>query len=140
MEAGQCKPVHRYRKLSSNFVSKLIRKCEHNCAGFGHHTTVGGTSYYQNLISTTSVSVQVLSSASASGYPMPTLQYYPFPPPVFNPAMIQAPSTATIKDLVELLTLNKKDFLPGWNPAKINRNPLQWHEWYGQFNSAIDCK
>ena len=93
--------------------------------------TVGGTTYYQNSISSTSASAQVLSAASAPGYPMPTLPGYPFPPPMVNPAMLQAPSTFTIKDLTELLTLNKKDLLPAWNLAKFNGNPLQWHEWYG---------
>ena len=71
--------------------------------------TVGGTTYYQSLISSTSVSAQVLSPVSAPGYPMPTLPCYPFPPPMVNPAMLQAPSTVTIKDLAELLTFNKKD-------------------------------
>ena len=45
-----------------------------------------------------------------------------------------------MKDLAELLTLNKKDLLPDWNLAKFNGNPLQWHEWYGQFKSAIDSQ
>ena len=102
--------------------------------------TVGGTTYYQNLISSTSVSAQVLSPASAPGYAMPTLPYYSFPPPMVNPAMLQAPSTVTMKDLAELLTLNKKDLLPDWNLAKFNGNPLQWHEWYGQFKSANDSQ
>ena len=54
-----------------------------------------------------------------------------------NPARLQAPSTVTMKDLSELLTLNKMDLLQDWNLAKFNGNPLQWHEWYGQFKSAI---
>ena len=100
--------------------------------------TVGGTTYYQNPISSTSVSAQVFSPASSTGYSMPTLPYYRFPPPMVNPAKLQAPSTVIINDLAELLTLNKKDFLPDWNLAIFNGNPLQWHEWYGQFKSAID--
>ena len=59
---------------------------------------------------------------------------------MINPAMHQAPSTVTMKDLAEILTLNKKDLLPDWNLAKFNGNPLQWHEWYGQFKSAIDSQ
>ena len=135
MEAGQFKPVHCYRKLSPKFVSKLICKCEHKCTGFGR--IVGGTTFYQNPISSTSISAQVLSLVSASGYPMPKLLYYPIPPSMVNPAMLQAPSTVTMKDLAELITLNKMDLLPDWNLAKFNGNPLQWHEWYGQFKSAI---
>ena len=80
--------------------------------------TVGGTTYYQNLISSTSVSAQVLSPVSAPGYPMPTLPCYPFPLPMVNPAMLQAPITVTIKDLADFLTFIKKYFLPDWNLAK----------------------
>ena len=59
---------------------------------------------------------------------------------MINPVMHQAPSTGTVKDLAELVTLNKKDLLPDWNLAKFNGNPLQWHEWHGQFKSAIDSQ
>ena len=27
-----------------------------------------------------------------------------------------------------------------WKLAQYNGDPLQWHEWYGQFNSAIDSQ
>ena len=30
------------------------------------------------------------------------------------------------------------DLLPDWNLAKFKGNPLQWHEWYSHFKSAID--
>ena len=59
---------------------------------------------------------------------------------MINPAALQAPSTVTIKDLAELLTLNKEDLLPDWNLAKFNGNPLQWQECHGQFKSAIDLQ
>ena len=101
--------------------------------------TDGGTTYYENWISSTSVSAQVLSPMSGLGYTMPTLPYYPFPPPMVNPAMLQAPRTVTIKDLAERLNLNKK-YLPDWNLAMFNGNTLQWHECYGQFKSAIDSQ
>ena len=57
-----------------------------------------------------------------------------------NPAMLQAPSTVTMKDLAEILTLNKKDLLPDWNLAKFNGNSSQWHKWHGQFKSSIDSQ
>ena len=53
------------------------------------------------------------------------------------PAMNQAPSPIKIKDQAEVLTLNK-DLIPDWIIANFNGNPLQWHERYGQFKSAID--
>ena len=44
----------------------------------------------------------------------------------------------TIKDLAELLTISRKDPLPEWKLDKYDGNPLNWHEWYGQFRSAVD--
>ena len=44
----------------------------------------------------------------------------------------------TIKDLAELLTISRKDPLPEWELDKYDGNPLNWHEWYGQFRSAVD--
>ena len=50
------------------------------------------------------------------------------------------PSTTgfTIHDLALLLASTKKDHMPEWKLAHYNGNPIQWHEWYGQFKSAID--
>ena len=101
---------------------------------------VGGRTYYQNPISSTSVSEQVLSPPSALVYLMPTLPYYTFPPSMVNTAMLHASSTVSMKDLAELLNLNKKGLLPDWNLAKFNGNALQWHKWYGQFKSAFDSQ
>ena len=42
----------------------------------------------------------------------------------------------TINELVGLLS--RKDPLPEWKLSPYNGDPLQWHEWYGQFKSAID--
>ena len=33
---------------------------------------------------------------------------------------------------------SKKDHLPEWKLAGYSGDPLQWHEWFGQFKSAID--
>ena len=44
----------------------------------------------------------------------------------------------TLQDLAQILTSTKKDHLPGWKLAQFNGDPLQWHEWFGQFKSAID--
>ena len=51
--------------------------------------------------------------------------------PCTNPAL-------TMKDLAELLTVSRKDPLPEWKLSSFDGNPLQWHEWYGQFKSAVD--
>ena len=41
-------------------------------------------------------------------------------------------------DLAQLFTSTKKDHLPEWKLAQFNGDPLQWHEWFGLFKSAID--
>ncbi len=51
-----------------------------------------------------------------------------------------------MRDLVDLLTVSRKDPLPEWKlPADpripgLNGDPLLWHECYGQFKSAIDSQ
>ena len=40
----------------------------------------------------------------------------------------------TINELVEMLS--RKDPLPEWKFSVYNGDPLQWHERYGQFQSA----
>ena len=44
----------------------------------------------------------------------------------------------TMQDLAQLLSSTKKDHLPEWKLAQFNGDPLQWHDWFGQFKSAID--
>ena len=47
-------------------------------------------------------------------------------------------ATLTMNDLAKLLTVSRKDPLPEWKLSSFDGNPLQWHEWYGQFKSAVD--
>ena len=47
-------------------------------------------------------------------------------------------ATLTMNDLAKLLTVSRKDPLPKWKLSTFDGNPLQWHEWYGQFKSAVD--
>ena len=51
-----------------------------------------------------------------------------------------ASQQVTVKDLAELLSLSKRDTLPEWKLSQYNGDPLQWHEWHGQFSSAIDSQ
>ena len=44
----------------------------------------------------------------------------------------------TIQDLALLLASTKKDHLPEWKLAQYNGNPIQWHEWFGQFKRVVD--
>ena len=34
--------------------------------------------------------------------------------------------------------MNRKDPLPEWKLSQYNVDPLHWHEWFGQFVSAVD--
>ena len=43
-----------------------------------------------------------------------------------------------MNDFAQRLSAAKKDHLPEWKLAQNNGDPLQWHEWIGQFRSAID--
>ena len=40
-----------------------------------------------------------------------------------------------IEDLAEIVTMNRKDPLPEWT---LSQNHSHWHEWFGQFVSAVD--
>ena len=54
-----------------------------------------------------------------------------------------APSLDTadlIKRLAGAITCKKNDPLPEWKLSQYNGDPLQWHEWFGQFKSAIDAQ
>ena len=44
----------------------------------------------------------------------------------------------TISDLAQLSTISRRDPLPEWKLESYDGNPLQWHEWFGQFRSAVD--
>ena len=44
----------------------------------------------------------------------------------------------TVQDLVPQLASSRKDHLPEWKLAQYKGHPSQWHEWFGQFKSAID--
>ena len=96
----------------------------------------GGTTFYCNPLATTfpttALPIQQTTTA-ATNLPVPTF-----------PTTIQStvpPSTLTqvaVQDLAQLLTAAKKDHLPEWKLEQYSGDPLQWHEWIGQFRSAID--
>ena len=44
-----------------------------------------------------------------------------------------------LNDLVQALSVSKKDPLPEWKLAQYDGNPLQWHEWFGHFCSTVDA-
>ena len=42
------------------------------------------------------------------------------------------------REQAELLMQSGKDDLPEWKLAQFDGNPLNWHEWFGQFKSTVD--
>ena len=61
-------------------------------------------------------------------------------PPHPTPSTPFLVSADLIKQLADAITCKKNDPLPGWNLSEYNGDPLQWHEWYGQFKSAMDSQ
>ena len=49
-------------------------------------------------------------------------------------------NASLIKACTDALTSKRNDPLPEWKLSQYNGDPLQWHEWYGQFKSAIDSQ
>ena len=98
--------------------------------------TNGGTVYYVQPIalvtSTTNCSVPqtVTTFPSVTAPPFVPASSFTLPQPSAN--------SFTLQDLAQILTSTKKDHLPEWKLAQFNGDPLQWHEWFGQFKSAID--
>ena len=55
----------------------------------------------------------------------------PYPP-------VNEQKSLTIEDLAEIITMKQKGPLPEWKLSEVNGDPLHWHEWFGQFVSAVD--
>ena len=61
-------------------------------------------------------------------------------PPHPTPSAPSLDSADLIKQLAVAITCMKNDLLPEWNLSEYNGDLLQWHEWFGQFKSAIDSQ
>ena len=61
-------------------------------------------------------------------------------PQVSVPAHPIPDNASLIRELDDAITGKKNDPLPEWKLAQYNGDPLQWHEWYGQFKSALDSQ
>ena len=42
------------------------------------------------------------------------------------------------RELVNILMHSRKDHLPEWKLSQFDGNPLNWHEWFGQFISTVN--
>ena len=97
--------------------------------------TAGGTVYYINPTSMATVSAPNSTPIPSTFPTIPSATQFA---PTFITAPQPATSSFTVQDLAQLLALSKRDHLPEWKLAQYSGDPLQWHEWYGQFKSAID--
>ena len=61
-------------------------------------------------------------------------------PQVSAPAPLIQDNASLIRELADAITSKKNDPLSEWKLAQYNDDPLQWHEWYDQFKSAIDSQ
>ena len=98
--------------------------------------------HQENPIATTSNIV----SGLATPVFQPTYPYVGPTPLSWSGPQVSAPAppipdnASLIRELADAMTSKKNDPLPEWKLAQYNGDPLQWHEWYGQFKSAIDSQ
>ena len=96
----------------------------------------------ENPIATTSNIV----SGLATPVFQPTYPYVAPTPLSWSGPQVSAPAppipdnASLIRELADAITSKKNDPLPEWKLAQYNGDPLQCHEWYGQFKSAIDSQ
>ena len=96
--------------------------------------TTGGTVYYVPPATVTTPNVYSTAQPTTSLCPTAAT----FVPSGTSTTMQPSTTGFTIQDLAVLLASTKKDHLPEWKLAQYNGDPIQWHEWFGQFKSAID--
>ena len=96
----------------------------------------------ENLIATTS---NVVPGLAAPVF-QPTYPYVGPTPLSLSGSQVSAPAplipdnASLIRELADAITSKRNDPLPEWRLAEFNGDPLKWHEWYGQFKSAIDSQ
>ena len=61
-------------------------------------------------------------------------------PPHPTPLASAAQNASLIKALADAITSKRIVLLPQWKLFQYNRDPLQWHEWYGHLESAIESQ
>ena len=95
------------------------------------HVSRGGTVYYGfSNHDASAENTYIYQQQPFAAYPSNTL-------PSLQP--VPQPQTVTLNDLVQALSVAKKDPLPEWKLAQYDGNPLQWHEWFGQFCRPVEA-
>ena len=100
--------------------------------------TAGGTVYYINPTSLATVPAPSSAPVPTTFPAVPSTATLLATPPFVTVPQPPATTSFTIQDLAQLLASSKRDHLPEWKPAQYSGDPIQWHEWFGQFKSAVD--
>ena len=98
--------------------------------------TCGGTVYYvpPPVITTPAV---VGASTEPTSWLLSAIAAS-FVPPLVTTVPPKSSTCFTLPEIAQILASTKKDHLPEWKLSQYNGDPFQWHEWFGQFKSAID--
>ena len=95
----------------------------------------------ENLIATTNVVPGLATPVFQPTYPYVGPTPLSWSGPQVSAAAPPIPDNASlIRELADAITSKRNDPLPEWKLAEFNGDPLKWHEWYGQFKSAIDSQ
>ena len=98
--------------------------------------TCSGTIYYvPPPVNTTSAVVGALTQPTSL---LPSAIAASFVPPPVTTVPPTSSTCFTLPEVAQPLAPTKKDHLPQWKLSWYNGNPVQWHEWFGLFKSAID--
>ena len=96
----------------------------------------GGTVYY--LPPPVVATPAVASTSTQPSSLFPSANATPFVPSSTTSVTQTSVPSFTIQDVAQILASTKKDHLPEWKLSQYSSDPIQWHEWYGQFKSTID--
>ena len=98
--------------------------------------THGGTVFYVPPSAVTvPTPIPTIDQASSS---FPSATAAPFIPSGSSAVLQPSPTHFSLQEVAQQLASTKKDHLPEWKLSEYNGDPIHWHEWFGQFKSAID--
>ena len=101
----------------------------------------GTTLYHQNPNKSLSAPLQQHAAPTPLSHQL-TMPIYPSNALTPLPAaqIPQLKLSFNVKDLADAITSSHLNPLPKWNLANYRGDPFFWHEWIGQFTSAIDSQ
>ena len=98
--------------------------------------THGGTVFYVPPSAVTVPTPVPTNVQPSSSFPSATAA--PFIPSGSSAVLQPSTTHFSLQDVAQLLASTKKDNLPEWKLSEYNGDPIHWHEWFGQFKSAMD--